>query len=109
MPLAFPHLGEAEFDQGCVRLLQRFEQVCSTQTEWLSAEKMRRHETVLLRITKPLTRGVRSSKNGVEGLERPEEGGTLAGDDELGVDGELEEDDEVRWPSCSGTTCHLSS
>lgn len=66
MPVAFPRLGEAEFEQGCVHLLQRFQCVRSMQTEWLSAEKLHRHGTVMLRITKPLTRGLPSSNGSVQ-------------------------------------------
>lgn len=85
MPAAFPRLGEAEFEQACVRLLQRFQCVRTMQTEWLSAEKMHRHGTVVLRITKPLTQGLPSSNHSVQDR-----------DEELDELGDLAEDDEVR-------------
>lgn len=85
MPAAFPRLGEAEFEQGCVHLLQRFECVRSMQTEWLSAEKIRRHGSVMLRITKPFTRGLPSSNGSMQDADGIlDELGDLAEDDEVG-------------------------
>lgn len=85
MPVAFPRLGEAEFEQGCVHLLQRFQCVRSMQTEWLSAEKLHRHGTVMLRITKPLTRGLPSSNGSVQDADEVlDELDDLVEDDEVG-------------------------
>jgi ubiquitin-like-conjugating enzyme ATG10 len=51
---AFPHLNDAEFDEACCDLLQRFHRIRDRQTEWLSVEKECRHETACLSITKHL-------------------------------------------------------
>ena len=54
----FPHLTEAEFEEGCAQLLLRFQQRRNLQEAWLSVEKMHRHGTALLTITKHLAGGV---------------------------------------------------
>lgn len=83
MPHAFPLLGEADFEQGGARLLQRFQQARSMQGEWLSLDTVCQHGTTLLRITRPLTRGADGGASGSRDL--TEEGhAEAAEDDEVG-------------------------
>jgi len=52
---AFPHLTDSEFDEACVRLVQKFQQQGCKQDEWLSVELVHQNETKHLRITKALS------------------------------------------------------
>ena len=93
MPPAFPHLTDAEFEQGCDDLVRRFHQRRSMQKEWLSVEKMHRNGSVVLTITKHLTRDTDAATTGKDAVEEDD----------------VAEDDEVRWPSgVRGRTQHSS-
>jgi ubiquitin-like-conjugating enzyme ATG10 len=58
---AFPHLTDSEFEEACGSLVRKFHQKGHAQSDWLSVEKLSQHETVVLRITKPLPSRVESS------------------------------------------------
>ncbi|EOA80715.1 uncharacterized protein SETTUDRAFT_60514, partial [Exserohilum turcica Et28A] len=78
MPPAFPHLTDAEFEQGCDDLVRRFHQRRSMQKEWLSVEKMHRNGSVVLTITKHLTRDTDAATTGKDAVEEDD----VAEDDE---------------------------
>lgn len=75
----FPHLTDAEFEEGCAQLLLRFQQRRNLQEAWLSVETMHRHGSALLTITKHLAGGLAPAGHGTDEVEHD----ALA-DDEVG-------------------------
>lgn len=51
---SFPHLSEADFEQGCTFLLERFRQCGRKQDDWISLETISQYGMRYLRITRAL-------------------------------------------------------
>ncbi|KZM21125.1 uncharacterized protein EKO05_0008102 [Ascochyta rabiei] len=50
----FPHLADADFDQACSAMLQKFQRHGHRQSEWAAVDRLCQHEATVLRITKAL-------------------------------------------------------